>query len=166
VTQEQEDVTQEKGAGCPRPTSFQKVFLTNYKSQITNFCVSGGELRLLHVKRHHIPMRRPTRSRSRHRNLRCSHTVGAATVTKDDPAVPVAGVAVTVTVAGFGTTAGAVYIPVPLTVPFVLPPVTAQVTLWLAMNCCELLLSNSRSATSYPLHRKIKSPAPDSPSPA
>src|SRR5208283_512060 len=32
-------------------------------------------------------------------------TVGAATVTKDDPAVPAAGVAVTVTVAGFGTTA-------------------------------------------------------------
>jgi hypothetical protein len=41
-------------------------------------------------------------------------TVGAATVTKDDPAVPAAGVAVTVTVAGFGTTAGGVYSPVPL----------------------------------------------------
>ena len=38
-------------------------------------------------------------------------------------------VAVTVTVAGLGTTAGAVYRPVPSTVPLALPPVTAHVTL-------------------------------------
>ena len=63
--------------------------------------------------------------------------VGAATVRKADPgAAPVAGVAVTVTVAGFGTTAGAEYSPVASIVPFALPPVTAQVTLWLAVNCC------------------------------
>ena len=62
--------------------------------------------------------------------------VGAFTFTEADPAVPVAVVAVTVTVAGFGTDAGAVYSPVPSTVPFALPPVTAQVTLWLAVNCC------------------------------
>jgi hypothetical protein len=63
--------------------------------------------------------------------------VGAATVRKADPgAAPVAGIAVTVTVAGFGTTAGGVYSPVPPIVPFALPPVTAQVTLWLAVNCC------------------------------
>jgi hypothetical protein len=62
--------------------------------------------------------------------------VGAATVTKADPAVPVAGVAVTVTVAGFGTTAGGEYNPAPFIVPFALPPVTAQVTPWLAVNCC------------------------------
>ena len=62
--------------------------------------------------------------------------VGAATVTNADPAAPPAAVAVTVTVAGFGTTAGGVYMPVPSTVPFALPPVTAQVTLWLAVNCC------------------------------
>jgi hypothetical protein len=63
--------------------------------------------------------------------------VGAATVRKADPgAAPVAGVAVTVTVAGFGITAGGVYIPVPLIVPFAPPPVIAQVTLWLAVNCC------------------------------
>jgi hypothetical protein len=70
------------------------------------------------------------------------NAVGVATVTKVDPGVVVAAdVAVTVTVAGFGTTAGAEYSP-PSTVPFALPPVTAQVTLWLvepftvAVNCC------------------------------
>jgi hypothetical protein len=69
--------------------------------------------------------------------------VGVATVTNVDPGdVAAADVAVTVTVAGFGTTAGAVYSPVPSTVPLVLPPMTAQVTLWLvepftvAANCC------------------------------
>jgi hypothetical protein len=64
--------------------------------------------------------------------------VGAATVTKDDAAVPVAGVAVTVTVAGLGTNTGAAYSPAPLIVPFVFPPVTDQVTLWLGLtaNCC------------------------------
>jgi hypothetical protein len=65
-------------------------------------------------------------------------TVGAATVTKEDPGSPAAGVAVTVTVAGSGTTAGGVYSPVPPIVPFALPPLTAQVTLWLAVNCCSL----------------------------
>jgi hypothetical protein len=43
--------------------------------------------------------------------------------------VAAADVAVTVTVAGLGTTAGAVYRPVPSTVPLALPPVTAHVTL-------------------------------------
>jgi hypothetical protein len=56
--------------------------------------------------------------------------VGDCTVTVADPGeVASADVAVTVTVAGFGTTAGAVYNPVVSTVPFALPPVTAQVTL-------------------------------------
>ena len=58
--------------------------------------------------------------------------VGASTFTVADPgAVASADVAVTVTVAGFGTNAGVVYSPVPSTVPFVVPPATAQVTLWL-----------------------------------
>lgn len=71
------------------------------------------------------------------------NAVGVATVTKVDPGKAAsADVAVTVTVAGLGTTAGAVYRPVPSTVPFELPPVTAQVTLWsvepftVALNCC------------------------------
>jgi hypothetical protein len=62
--------------------------------------------------------------------------VGAATVTKADPAAPAVGVAVIVTLAGFGTAAGAEYRPLPSIVPFALPPVTAQVTLWLAVNFC------------------------------
>ena len=69
--------------------------------------------------------------------------VGACTVTADDPGdAASADVADTVTLDGFGTTAGAVYSPVAFTVPFVVPPVTAQVTLWLvelftvAVNCC------------------------------
>ena len=71
------------------------------------------------------------------------NAVGAATMTRADPgAVAAAEVAVTATVAGLGTTAGAVYRPVPSTDPLALPPVTAQVTVWLvepftvAANCC------------------------------
>ncbi len=33
----------------------------------------GGEIALLHRQRHNIPVRRPTRSRRRHRNLRRAH---------------------------------------------------------------------------------------------
>lgn len=69
--------------------------------------------------------------------------VGCAMVTDAVPgAPPAAAVAVTVTVAGFGTSAGAEYRPLPLIVPFAFPPVTLQVTLWLfdpftvAVNCC------------------------------
>jgi hypothetical protein len=55
--------------------------------------------------------------------------VGVSTFTVADPGAVVAGdVAVTVTVAGMGTTAGDVYSPDALIVPFALPPVTAQVT--------------------------------------
>ena len=68
--------------------------------------------------------------------------VGVCTVTAADPGeVAAADAAVTVTVAGFGTSAGAVYSPVASTAPFALPPVTAQVTLWsvelltVAANC-------------------------------
>lgn len=57
------------------------------------------------------------------------NAVGADTVTKADPAVPEVGVAVIVTVAGFGAIAGAVYRPFPMITPFALPPVIAQVTL-------------------------------------
>jgi len=58
------------------------------------------------------------------------NAVGIATVTKVDPGeAAAADVAVTVIVAGFGTTAGAVYNPVPSTVPLPLPPATSQVTL-------------------------------------
>lgn len=71
------------------------------------------------------------------------NAVGVATVTKVDPGkVASADEAVTVTVTGFGTTAGAVNNPVPFTVPLALPPVTAQVTFWsvepftVALNCC------------------------------
>jgi hypothetical protein len=69
--------------------------------------------------------------------------VGVSTFTVAKPGDGAAGdVAVTVTAAGFGTTAGAVYSPDAFTVPFALPPVTAQVTLWfvdpftVAVNCC------------------------------
>jgi len=57
--------------------------------------------------------------------------VGVSTFTVADPdlVASAAAVAVTFTAAGFGTTAGVVYSPVPSTVPFALPPVTAQVTL-------------------------------------
>jgi len=48
------------------------------------------------------------------------NTVGAATVTKADAADPVAGVADTVTVAGFGTVCGGKYSPWGL--PFHYPP--------------------------------------------
>jgi len=77
------------------------------------------------------------------------NAVGSATVTKVDPgSVAAADVAVTVTVAGLGTTAGDVYdacawlAGLTTIVPFVLPPVTPQVTFWLveaftvAVNCC------------------------------
>jgi hypothetical protein len=69
--------------------------------------------------------------------------VGVASVTRVDPGeLASADVAVTVTVAGLGTTAGVVYSPVPSTWPFAPPPVTAHVTVWLvepftvALNCC------------------------------
>lgn len=69
--------------------------------------------------------------------------VGVAKFTRADPgAVAAADVAVTVAVAGLGTTAGAVYSPLASTVPFAFPPATAQVTLWfaelftVAENCC------------------------------
>ena len=48
-----------------------------------------------------------------------------------EPGVPGFGdVAVTVTAAGFGSDAGAVYSPLELMVPKALPPRTAQVTPW------------------------------------
>ena len=56
--------------------------------------------------------------------------VAGATVTKVDPGVAAAvEVAIIVTVAGFGTVAGAVYSPVASMEPFTLPPLTVQVTL-------------------------------------
>jgi len=55
--------------------------------------------------------------------------VSTFTVAEPDFVASAAAVAVTVTTAGFGTTAGVVYSPVPSTEPFALPPVTAQVTL-------------------------------------
>jgi hypothetical protein len=52
--------------------------------------------------------------------------------------------AITVTCAGVGTEAGAVYSPVLEIAPFALPPTTVQLTAWLdvsatvAVNCCDL----------------------------
>jgi hypothetical protein len=64
-------------------------------------------------------------------------------VTVADPGeIAKVDVAVIVTVAGFGLTEGAMYIPLASIVPFALPPVTAHVTVWLlalftvAENCC------------------------------
>jgi hypothetical protein len=59
------------------------------------------------------------------------NAVGVSTFTVADPdfVVSATAVAVTVTAAGFGTTAGVVYSPVASTVPFAFPPVTAHVTL-------------------------------------
>jgi len=72
--------------------------------------------------------------------------VAAVTVTLADPdfVASACEVAVTVTVAGFGTVAGAVYIPPLEMFPFAVPPLTLQVTavfdvpVTVAMNCCVL----------------------------
>jgi len=71
--------------------------------------------------------------------------VAAVTVTLADPDFASASeVAVTLTVAGFGTVAGAVYIPPLEILPFAVPPSTLQVTavfdvpLTVAVNCCVL----------------------------
>jgi len=114
VTQAPADVTQKSADMSPRPQT---------KSISRALCVSAVNPLYCTVNSPH-PMRRPARGRSRHRNLRCPHTVGAATVTKADDADPVAGVADTVTVAGFGTVCGGKYSPVGLTVP--LPAATAR----------------------------------------
>jgi hypothetical protein len=64
-------------------------------------------------------------------------------------------VAVTVTAAGFGTVAGAVYKPLELIVPLALPPVTAHVTVWLvelltvAENCCCVALAGHVFPASF-----------------
>lgn len=68
-------------------------------------------------------------------------------MTKADPD-DVSDVAVTVTVDGVGATAGAVYSPLSSTVPFPLPPVTAQVTLWFEENrCCVTPVGQELPAT-------------------
>jgi hypothetical protein len=72
--------------------------------------------------------------------------VAAVTVTLADPdfVASACEIAVTVTVAGFGTVAGAVYIPPLEILPFAVPPLTLQVTavfdvpVTVAMNCCVL----------------------------
>jgi len=103
----------------------------------------GRQLALLHLKVTTSPCAAPPAAVAVTIICDAPTPVGVATVTKVDPGVEAAAdVAVTVTVAGFGATAGAAYSPVPFTVPFPLPPVTAQVTLWLvesftvAVNCC------------------------------
>jgi hypothetical protein len=62
--------------------------------------------------------------------------VAGVSVTEADPDAPATAAAVTVMVAGLGTTAGGVYNPAVLIIPLASPPVTAQVTVWSAVNCC------------------------------
>jgi hypothetical protein len=82
--------------------------------------------------------------------------VGVCTFTVADPGEFAAvDVAVTVTVAGFGATTGAVYSPVWSMLPFALPPVTAQITLWLvelltvAVNCCWVADAGHKLPASF-----------------
>ena len=139
MTQEQEDVTQEKGAtqlSAPVPNSqFFSAFSATRRQIYCTVIVTIS------------PCDAPPAAVAVTVMCHAPSSVGGATVTKADPgAVAAADVAVTVTVACIGTTAGAVYNPVPSTVPFALPlplpPVTAQVTVWLvelltvAVNCC------------------------------
>jgi hypothetical protein len=65
--------------------------------------------------------------------------VGVKRFTVAEPEAPEVAVALTVTAAGLGSEAGAVYRPLELIVPYALPPVTDQAMVWLgvttAVNC-------------------------------
>jgi hypothetical protein len=135
-TQDQEDVTQEKGADMmAAPRTSKEVFSASVLRTTTDrYCT---------VKVTASPCAAPPPAVAVTVICDVPNAVGVATVTNVDPGFAAAAdVAVTVTVAGFGTTAGAVYRPVPSTVPLALPFMTAQVTLWLvepftvAANCC------------------------------
>ncbi len=89
--------------------------------------------------------------------MTCDIPSGVAAITNADadPCDPATGgVAVTVTVAGFGTNAGELYEPLPSTVPFAFPPVTAHVTLDSSIHSLSLRIVSEWPPvpTSYLLH--------------